>query len=110
MQIIPFKTPGSWIMQISLTGQIFLLQFHWNALNAYWIMDILDANGNVIIYGIKVVPNFDLTAQFVIDNLPAGAIVCQNILGQWGDIERFDMGETCELIYYEPAELAVIHG
>jgi hypothetical protein len=37
--------------------------------------------------------------------MPAGDIVCQNIINQWDDIQRFDMGETTELIYYEPGEL-----
>jgi hypothetical protein len=104
MNIIPFNTPGSWQMQISLTQQIFLLNFTWNALNEYWLMDIADGNNNPIVYGIVIVPNFDITAQFVVVGMPAGDILCQNISGEWGPIGRFDMGETCELIYYEPGE------
>ncbi len=105
MQIIPFKEAASWTMQITLTNQIFNLAFVWNALNQYWIMSIYDRNQNPIVVGIKVVPNFDLTSQFVNVNLPLGDIVCQNILDKWTDIARFDMGETTELIYYEPNEL-----
>lgn len=105
MQIIPFKEAAAWTMQITLTEQIFNLSFIWNALNQYWIMSIFDRNQNPIVYGIKIVTNFDLTAQFVNLNMPLGDIVCQNILDQWDDIKRFDMGETNELIYYEPGEL-----
>ena len=105
MQIIPFNETGSWSMQIALTGVIFNFNFKWNALNQFWLMDILDESFNPIVYGIVVVPNFNLTAQFAaLTGMPAGDIVCQNILDQWGPIKRFDMGATTELIYYEPGE------
>jgi hypothetical protein len=105
MQIIPFSEPGSWQMQITLTNVSFLLNFHWNALNEYWLMSIYDNDANPIVVGIKVVTNFDLTAQFPLLGMPSGDIVCQNILDQWEKIQRFDMGQTNELIYYEPGEL-----
>lgn len=105
MQIIPFKEPASWKMQINLTNQIFNLSFKWNAMNGYWVMSISDRNDNPIIYGIKVVTNYDLTAQFVVSGMPLGDIVCQNIISEWIDITRFAMGVTDELIYYEPHEL-----
>ncbi len=105
MQIIPFKEPAAWTMQINLTRQIFNLSFKWNALNAYWVMSIFDRNENPVVYGIKVVTNYDLTAQFVAIGMPLGDIVCQNIIDEWNDIARFDMGITNELIYYEPDEL-----
>lgn len=108
MQIIPFSEPGSWQMQITLTNQAFLLNFHWNALNKYWLMSIYDNDSNPIVVGIKIVTNFDLTAQFPLLGMPKGHILCQNILDSWEKIQRFDMGKTNELIYYEPGELQVI--
>lgn len=106
MQIIPFKEPAAWSAQITLTSQIFVLTFRWNALNKYWVMSILNANNQPIVYGIKVVTNFDLTAQFAaITGMPEGDILCQNIIEMWNTIGRFDMGDTNEIIYYEPGEL-----
>jgi hypothetical protein len=106
MQIIPFKEIAAWQAQISLTNSVFQLFFKWNALNAYWIMNIYDVDNNPIVLGIKVVTNYDLTSQFAaITGMPQGDIVCQNILDMWTDITRFDMGETTDLIYYEPGEL-----
>lgn len=105
MQIIPFNETGSWIMQISLSSVIFNLRFHWNALNEYWLMDILDGDFNPIVLGVFVVSNFNISAQFAaITGMPVGDIVCQNLLNAWGPIGRFDMGQTTELIYYEPGE------
>lgn len=109
MQIIPFKEASAWQAQISLSGTIYFLYFRWNAMNAYWVMSILDANAVPIIIGIKVVTNYDITLQFAaITGMPAGDILCQNIIGQWGNIERFDMGQTTELIYYAVGELEAL--
>ena len=106
MQIIPYKEAAAWEAQISLSGINFTLYFRWNALNKYWVMSILDANAQPLVIGIKVVTNYDLTAQFsAITGMPPGDIVCQNIIGEWFDIGRFDMGETTELIYYDAGEL-----
>lgn len=107
MQIIPFKEPAAWQAQITLTSQIFILQFKWNALNKFWVMSIYNANNIPVLLGVKVVTNFNLTAQFAaITGMPEGDILCQNIIDMWNTIERFDMGETNEIIYYEPGELA----
>lgn len=106
MQIIPFKEPAAWQAQITLTSVIFVLYFRWNAMNRFWVMNIFDSNDQPILLGVKVVTNFDLTSQFsAITGMPLGDILCQNIIQDWNTIERFDMGQTNELIYYEPGEL-----
>lgn len=105
MQIIQFKEPAAWQEQVTLTGVIFIFYFKWNALNEYWVMNIYDRNSNPILLGIKIVTNYDLTSQFVAAGMPSGDILCQNVLDEWNDIARFDMGETNELFYYEPGEL-----
>lgn len=105
MQIIPFKEPAAWQAQITLSNIIYILDFKWNALNKYWVINIYDRNDQPIVLGIKVVTNYNLTAQFVVTGMPPGNILCQNIIGLWNDIQRFDMGETNELIYYENGEL-----
>lgn len=106
MQIIPFKEPAAWQAQITLTGVIFILVFKWNALNKFWVMHIYNRNNEPILLGVKVVVNWNLTGQYVVVGMPAGDIVCQNVLGGFEDIQRFDMGEIDELFYYEQGELA----
>lgn len=104
MQIIPFSEPGSWQQQIALSDKVYLLNFTWNSLNEYWLMDIADGNSNVLVYGIVIVPNYNISDQFVVAGMPLGDIVCINITKEWGPILRFDMGQTCELIYFEKGE------
>ena len=108
MQIIPFKEPAAFQQQITLTSVIFILYFRWNAMNQYWVMNIYDRNDQPILLGVMVVTNFNLTAQFAaLTGMPSGDILCQNLLGLWDTIQRFDMGQTTEIIYYEPGELKV---
>lgn len=104
MQIIPFKEPSQWQEQIELGNQTFVLSFSWNAMNEYWVMDILTRDLVPLILGIKVVANYDLTAQYVTNGKPRGDIVCENIIGGQGKIQRYDMGEVTELIYYALGE------
>lgn len=108
MQIIPFKESASWQAQITLSNVIYILLFKWNAMNQYWVMSIYDRNSVPILLGVKVVTNYNLTEQFVVSGMPEGDIVCQNIIGEWTDVKRFDMGETTELIYYALNELEAL--
>ena len=104
MQIIPFKEPSQWQEQIELGSQTYVLSFSWNAMNEYWVMDILTRDLAPIILGIKIVANYNLTNQFSANGKPAGDIVCANIIGERGKIQRNDMGEIAELIYYAQGE------
>lgn len=108
MLIVPFKEPASWQAQITLTDVIFNLRFKWNALNKYWVMSIYSRNDEPILLGVKVVVNWNLTGQFVTVGIPTGDIVCQNVLGGFEKIMRFDMGEIDELFYYEAGELEAL--
>lgn len=108
MQIIPFKEPSSWREQVTLSGQIFVLEFTWNALNDFWVMNIYNRNEEPLIYGIKVVPTFPLLTGYTVIGKPLGEIVCQNIVGGNDIIGRFDMSQKFELVYYEEGELESI--
>lgn len=108
MQIIPFKEPSNWKEQIELDGVIFVLEFTWNALNEFWVMDIFNRDEIPIIYGIKIVPSYPLLAAFTVLDKPTGEIVCQNIVGGNDIIGRFDMAQKFELVYYSEGELEAI--
>ena len=106
MQIIPFKEPAAWQAQITFTSEIFIIYVRWNALNKYWVLNIYDRNDAPILLGLKIVTNYDLTNQFkAIPGMISGDILCQSILELWTDIQRFDMGQTTEIIYYEAGEI-----
>lgn len=105
MQIIPFKEPAEWRQQIELSQIIYFLNFTWNALNEYWLMDIYNRDELPLILGIKIVPTFPLLSQYAVLGQPPGEIICQNIVNGPDVIERFDMSQKFELVYYEPGEI-----
>lgn len=111
MQLIPFKLPSQWRCSINLDDIQYNLNFRWNALNEYWVMDVSSANDVPIVFGVKVVANYNLLNQYSMDGKPPGDIVCQNVVGGWEDIRRYDMGQVDELVYYAMGELqSIIEG
>jgi len=108
MQIIPFKEPASWREQIELDGDIFILEFAWNALNEFWTMSIYNRDLIPLLHGVKIVPNYPLLAQYVFTDKPKGEIICHNIVGGTNVIRRFDMSQRFELVYYSEGELEAI--
>jgi hypothetical protein len=106
MRIVPFKTPSKWQMQIEIDGIIYIFKFVWNAINEYWSMSIYDGSETPLILGVKVVNNYDLLRQIVSAGLPSGNLICQSVIGEWGKIQRYDMGQKTELFYYEANEIA----
>ena len=113
MEIIPFKEPAQWQEQITLTGNIFILRFAWNALNQFWTMNIYDQNLTPIVLGIKVVNNYDLTYQYIAaitafaGGISFGDIVCIDYNEGWDEITRYQMGNSTDLFYFEPGEFVV---
>lgn len=108
MLIIPFRDPAQWQEQIELTGVSFILVFTWNALNSFWGMDIYNRDEEPLILGIKIVPNYPLLQAYTVFGMPAGEIVCQNVVNAPQEIKRFDMAQKFQLVYYEPAELEAL--
>lgn len=103
MRFIPFIEDPQFREQIDLDNQTFILIFKWNALNEYWTMDILNGNLIPIVYGIKIVTQFNLTEQIVQTGMPLGDILCQNIVGGFETIVRDSMTTTNQLVYYDVA-------
>jgi len=106
MQIIPAKQDSQYREDVELDGTTFILIFAWNALNEYWSLGIYDRDLNPIVYGIKIVTQYNLTQQLVQSGMPLGEILCQNIVGLFEKIQRNDMGQTNELVYYAEGELS----
>lgn len=106
MQIIPSKQATQYREEVELNGETFILAFQWNALNEYWSMNIFNRDLEPIVLGVKLVTQYNLTEQLVQSGMPLGDILCQNIVGGFEKIERNDMGETNELVFYAEGELA----
>lgn len=105
MESIPFRNNAQFREEIELDGTSYILAFKWNALNEYWSMNILDRDENPIALGLKIVTQWNITGQIIQTGMPLGDILCQNIVGGFEKIQRYDVGETNELVYYEEGTL-----
>lgn len=95
--------------QLVLDGELFVLEFTWNALNEFWVMNIYNRDELPVLLGIKIIPNFALIGAYSVPGIPKGEIICHNVVSDRGEIERFDIGQKFELIYYSENELESIY-
>lgn len=105
MQSIPFRNESSFREQIQLDGEIFFLNFSWNALNEFWTFDVFNIDENPIIYGVKIVADFPLLTFVRSAQMPKGNFICQNIVRGDDVIKRFDMNQKFSLFYYSESEI-----
>lgn len=69
--------PQAQVMSIALAGVTYVVRLTWCDPNASWIMDIYDAQGNLIKGGTPLITGADLLAQFAYLDI-GGAMVVQS--------------------------------
>lgn len=103
------KVPESaWHTQdIVLNGVTFNMVLKFNTRDASWYVDLLDANQQVILYGLKVMPNQSLTGRFsYLTTIPDGNLWCLRRKRDFSPIGRDNLGvdNTYELIWLSSEE------
>lgn len=61
---------------IQLKGVSYNMAYHWNTPSNCWLMDIADANGNLLVGSVPLVTGADLLGQFSYLNI-GGALLAQ---------------------------------
>lgn len=108
MKYLPFYQNSKWQETIQLGENSYILSFHWNALNKYWIMSLYNTSEEPIVCGVKIVNNFNLLKHIVRAGLPDGDLLCQSVMNSFETIQRYDMASKSELVYWEAGELNAI--
>lgn len=100
--IIPVsETTDSFIEQVDLDGLIYDLQFHWNARDNHWFMDI-GRSGIFLLNGIKLVNTSDLISEFGrIEDLPPGVLSVVDLDDVYTDPNDVNFGDRVQLRYAE---------
>lgn len=80
MKIVRTTTDPFYVMKTQLDGSQFQFSFQWNHQESAWRFDLIDANGNPVAQGVKIVPNTPLLGRcHYLDNCPPGDLICTSL-------------------------------
>ena len=85
---------ASQLLSVVLDEIRYKFRFYFNFRQSIWYMDILDDNDEDILIGRKLVPDWSITEQFIIDELPPGELQAFDTSGQGLPPGRNDFGKN----------------
>ena len=89
---------NDFIVEVDLDGFVYFLHFGWNSECQFWTLAIEDANSELVMSGICVMPNVDLLAQARTLRVPIGVLMAYSESGAALDRDSFVDGRAA-LIY-----------
>lgn len=108
IQNVPVKRDASsWTQRMTLDGISYILDFAWNGRDGAWYLGLLDAAGNPLMLGRKIVSNRPLLKRLrFTPGLPAGELFANDPTATVDYPGYNDLGKTVKLLYFERSELA----
>lgn len=102
---IPVLDANDSLLEIELEGDVFFLRMSWNSEGEFWVLALEDYARNVILAGVRVVPNTPLLAMFRHLALPLGEIYAVLLDDTREDLLRTDFADdSAELVYVESTD------
>lgn len=95
----------SFSIEVTLEGQSYLLDFHWNERAEGWFFSISDLIGVSLLAGMRLVVGFPMTARYKSELLPPGVFVALDTSGADLDPGISDLGSRVVLQYVESSDL-----
>ncbi len=94
---------ASQLLSVILDGIRYRLRFYFNFRQTIWYMDILNDNDEDVLLGRKLVPDWGITEQFTLDELPPGEFEAFDTSGQGLPPGRDDFGkdQRVRMLYIE---------
>lgn len=100
------ETRGNYSQRTVLDGREYLLLFRWNQREGRWYLTISDQDGAPIVSGVKIVVNFPLITNRIVDaRRPPGEIFATDTTGADIDPGLDDLGSRVVLIYIDAADI-----
>lgn len=100
------ETRGNFSQRTILDGREYVLTFRWNQREAKWYLSIADTNEAPIVQGVKIVINFPLLTNRIVDERrPPGEIFAVDPSGEERDPGLYDLGARVRLLYIEAADI-----
>ncbi len=108
IQLISTSTTlSSYTQRTVLDGREYGFRFQWNQRAAKWYMDLADAAGAPIVFGVKVVADFPLLRRLTDSRTPPGELFAMDRSRAGQDPGLSDFGTRVQLIYIPAADLGV---
>lgn len=102
---IPVLDANDSLLEIELDGETFFLHFSWNSEGEFWSLGLEDYARNVILAGVRMVPNTPLFSMFRHLSIPAGEIYAVLLDSTREDLLRTDFADdSAELVYVESTD------
>lgn len=103
---VPMQNGGlpSYKFRDNFSGQIFTMHFSFNVRMQRYIMQINDASDNVILAGVPILIERDLTGQYATLAIPEGTFFSTDDTGQDTQPTQFSFGVDHTLWYVDPTQ------
>lgn len=104
MVIIPNSDFPAYTETLTLDGFLYVFTFVWNTRETAWFMSISRDNVDLL-YGIKVVDNYELIGRFTNLSLPPGLIMALDLENINRNPGRDELGSVVKLVYLTESEV-----
>lgn len=88
-------------MSLTLENSNFNFRIKWNDTYSYWTLDILTAQNDLILAGLKLLPSVELIRRHRDTRLPPGFLFVAATEGALNRLDYTDLGSKAQLVYIE---------
>lgn len=92
-----------WIQKTEIGGSLYSLYFSWNDRLGIWSMSISDADGKLLLGGLRLVPEIDLLGKYkaTVKGLPSGMLYIADKQNDppTAELDRNNFGRRFVLMY-----------
>ncbi len=86
-------------MEVAIGSVVYGLKTQWNTRESSWSLGFLSRDDVPIIDGLKMSLNYELIDRFADERLPDGLLVAFDSTGRKTKIDRFDLGDSVQLLF-----------
>jgi len=90
-----------YVQRVTLDGGVYSLDFHWNTRLGAWFVDVLDADGEVLVAGRRCVVDNILLGQFEHLEIPPGILTVFDTSRRLAPPVLDDFGTRVLMLYFD---------
>lgn len=103
MQTIELYDDPDYLISAVLDNVLYFLHLSWNTEGFFWTMSIEDYNHEILISGVKIVPNYPLIRRYSLSGLPPGEFI---VASEASIVSKSDFADQfATMVYVSESEL-----